>query len=242
MRSTSRCGRLARSPITVVVLALACALATPASTSADEPEYTHTFHLRDCTFSTTGRNTFMILEPGYRLVLEGELNGSEARVEITVLPETVTINGRELRVVQEREEEDGVLVEVSRSYVALCRETGALFYAGEDVEIYVDGEVVSREGSWRAGVGGARGGLLMPGLPILGARYYQEYAPGVALDRAEIVSLGAIVETPAGRFERCLKTRETTPLEPDAVDFKSYAPGVGVVEDGPLRLVSYGFH
>jgi hypothetical protein len=236
-------GKTTRSR-TAIALALALAtspLVTTTAAFADEPEYTRTFHLRDCTFSTTGRNTFMILEPGYQLVLEGESDGVRQRVEMTVLRETVTINGRELRVVLEREEEDGVLVEVSRSYVAHCRQTGGIFYAGEDVDIYRNGELVSHEGSWRAGRNGARGGLLMPGLQILGSRYFQEYAPGVALDRAEVVSLGTTVETPAGRFDRCLKTRETTPLEPGVETFKTYAPGVGVVEDGVLRLVSYGF-
>lgn len=217
-------------------------LVTTTRAFGDEPEYTSTFHLRDCTFSTTGRNTFVILEPGYQLVLEGEKDGVRERVEVTVLRETVTINGRVLRVVQEREEADAVLVEVSRSYVALCRETGGLFYAGEDVDIYENGEIVSHEGTWRAGVNGARGGLLMPGLPILGSRYFQEQAPGVALDRAEIVSLSAVVDTPAGRFERCLRTRETTPLEPGVECFKTFAPGVGVVEDAHLRLVAYGFN
>ena len=33
---------------------------------------------------------------------------------------------------------------------------------------------------------------------------------------------------------------ETTPLEPDNEDEKLYAPGVGLLQDGSLKLVRYG--
>jgi hypothetical protein len=58
------------------------------------------------------------------------------------------------------------------------------------------------------------------------------------MDRAEVVSLSERVTTPAGTFEKCLKTEETTPLEPGR-ESKLYAPGVGLVTDGSLVLVSY---
>jgi hypothetical protein len=44
---------------------------------------------------------------------------------------------------------------------------------------------------------------------------------------------------PAGRFDRCLKTRETTPLE-SGTEYKHYAPGVGLLQDGGLKLVRHG--
>jgi hypothetical protein len=81
----------------------------------------------------------------------------------------------------------------------------------------------------------------MPGIILLGSRYFQEVAPRVAMDRAEIVSMTAIVQTPAGKFQNCLKTKETTPLEPSVTEFKLYAPTIGIVKDGPLKLVSHGF-
>jgi len=61
------------------------------------------------------------------------------------------------------------------------------------------------------------------------------------MDRVEIVSLTGRSTTPAGVFENCLKTRETTPLERFARDTKVYARGVGIVEDGPLKLVSHKY-
>ena len=75
------------------------------------------------------------------------------------------------------------------NYFAICKETNSVIYFGEDVDNIENAVVVNHDGSWLAGVKGARAGLIMPGMPLLGARYYQEVAPGVALDRAEIESL-----------------------------------------------------
>jgi hypothetical protein len=183
----------------------------------------------------------MILEPGYRLVLEGDDDGEAVRLEILVLEETETVGDVVTRVVEERETKDGELFEVSRNYFAFCVENASFFYFGEEVDFYENGEVVSHEGSWRADEGDAKYGLQMPGLPLYGSRYYQEVAPDVAEDRAEILSLKEVEETPAGRFTRCLKVRETTPLEPDAREFKLYAPGVGLIKDADLELVEFGF-
>jgi hypothetical protein len=80
----------------------------------------------------------------------------------------------------------------------------------------------------------------MPGLPLVGAKYQQEVAPGDAMDRAEIVSVSETVKTPAGEFKNCLKIKETTPMEPGNVGYKYYAPGIGLVQDGNCKLVSYG--
>ena len=84
---------------------------------------------------------------------------------------------------------------------------------------------------------GARFGLMMPAVPLLGARYQQETAPGVAMDRATIVALDDTLTTPAGRFERVLQVEEGTELEPGARESKWYAPGVGLIRDASLRIV-----
>ena len=184
----------------------------------------------------TGRNPYFILEPGYVLVLEG----GGAQLTITVLDETKTIDGVETRVVVERETRGGALVEVSRNYFAMSKRTNDVFYFGEDVDLYKDGAVVSHEGAWLSGVNGAKFGLMMPGQVSLNARYYQETAPGVAMDRTEIVSTSATVKTPAGEFKNCVKVKETSPLAPFITDYKYYAPGIGMVQDGKLRLVTFG--
>jgi len=80
----------------------------------------------------------------------------------------------------------------------------------------------------------------MPGIPLVGARYYQEFAPGIDMERTEIVSTGATVSTPAGIFRNCLKIRETNPLEAGETEYKYYAPGAGLVQDESYKLVTYG--
>jgi hypothetical protein len=194
------------------------------------------FAMDKCVFSSTGRNPFFILEPGYQLVLEGKEGQKAIRLEISVLNETKKVGSVETRVVEEKETADGKLTEISRNYFAICSLTEDVFYFGEDVDIYKNGKVVSHEGSWLAYQGNNRPGLLMPGAPKIGAKYYQEVAPGVAMDRAEVVSLTESLQTPAGLFKGCLKTLETTPLESKSTEYKIYASGVGLIKDGDLLL------
>jgi hypothetical protein len=145
------------------------------------------------------------------------------------------VDGIRTRVVEERETKAGNLIEVSRNYFAISRTTGDVYYFGEDVDHYKDGKVVGHEGSWLAGVNGARFGLMMPGFPAVNDRYHHEVAPGVAMDRAEIIALKEDVATPAKNFEHCLRIRESSTLKSGTSD-KLYAPDVGLVQDGKLLL------
>ena len=164
-------------------------------------KWTDSFGQEECTFASVGRNRFFVLEPGYQLVLES----SSAKVVITVLNETKKIGNVETRIIEEREEEDGQLKEISRNFFAICKQHGDVFYFGEEVDIYKDGKIVDHEGQWRADDGNSQAGIIMPGTVLLGARYYQEIAPN-AQDRAEIISTDVTMTTPAGTFKKCLKT------------------------------------
>ena len=193
-------------------------------------------------FSSTGTNPYFVLKPGYFLILEGTDEGKKVQLTVTVLDETKTVDGVETRVVEEREKDISAdkLIEVSRNYFAVGKRTNTVYYFGEDVDMYKNGQVTSHEGSWQSGVKGARFGVTMPGIALLGSRYYQEVAPGIAMDRGENVSMTENLETAAGSFKNCLQVKETTPLEPDVKEFKFYANGVGLVQDGKLKLVKYG--
>jgi hypothetical protein len=193
------------------------------------------------TFTNAGRNTYFILEPGYQRTFVGKEDGKKVDLIITVLAETKQVNGVETRVVEEREWVDGKLVEVSRNYFAIGATTHHAYYFGEEVDMYKDDKIVSHEGAWLAGVDGAKHGIAMPADARLGVRYYQEQAARIAMDRAEHVSTDAVVKAPAGKFKKCLKVKETTPLEPGNEEFKLYAPGIGLVQDGELKLVKHGF-
>lgn len=199
-------------------------------------EWTSDFSSDKDTLNSTGRNPYFILEPGYQMVFENE----NEKVVKTVLDETKIVDGVECRVVEERETKNGKLVELSRNYFAISKRTNSVYYFGEDVEEYKNDKVVGHTGSWLAGKDGAKYGLMMPGVPLLNSRFYQEVAPKVAEDRAEIIELGMSIKTPAGQFKDCVKIEETTPLEPNAKESKVYAPGVGCVRDGDLKLVKFG--
>jgi hypothetical protein len=192
-------------------------------------------------FLAEGENRYFILKPGYQLRLLGKESGKQVELVVTVTDDTRVIAGTRTRVVEERESQGGELVEISRNYFAFEPSTKNIYYFGEDVDIYQRGTVVNHEGSWLAGVAGARFGLMMPGTPRVGMKHFQEQAGGLAMDHAEIVSLTERVVTPAGTFAGCLKTKETTPLEKGAVEYKVYAPGIGLLKDGELTLASYGY-
>ena len=202
-------------------------------------EFTDEFGIEDLTFRTSGENPYFPLIPGRQLLLQGTDDGEVVRVLISTLHQTTRVNGVWTRVIEEREWVDGELVEVSRNFFAHCKENGSVFYFGEDVDIYEDGEIVSHEGAWRAGTNGARAGVIMPGLALVGSRYFQEVAPGLALDRAEHVSQEEFVETPAGAFTDCLFIEETSPLEPGSTSEKSYAPGIGLIQDNEVKLIGF---
>ena len=225
-------------PLFVLPVLAAGLVALPPAPAA-ERVFTDTFGVEKTDLSSTGTNRFFILTPGYTLQFEGKEGGRATTLAITVLNETRVVDGVETRVVEERESVDGALVEVSRNFFAISRRTSDVFYFGEDVDIYRDGKIVDHEGAWHSGEKGARFGLMMPGTPLVGARYQQEVAPKVAMDRAEVVSVTETMVTPAGTFAGCLKTEETTPLEKGR-EYKLYAPFVGLIQDAGLRLVKYG--
>jgi len=227
-------------------------------------KFTQNFRTEDCKFKATGVNPYFKLLPGYYLDLEGEDDGEDAKVVITVLKDTKWIDyngGIITRVVEEREWVGDDLVEISRNFFAICDKTNDVFYFGElslecedgfnDDDLCEDG--ADDEGSWE--VGGeneAKPGIIMPGSFLLGAKYFQEIAEeDDALDRGQNVKMGLTVNTDAGTFTDCVKVIDTSSAEQDEGDDdvclrkngdpKKYCPDVGLVQDEDLKLVKYGF-
>lgn len=213
-----------------------CAFAGTQGQVPDSDRFIATFPVDKKDFVTTGKSTYFILEPEFQIVLKG----ATEEVIITVLEKTKMVDGVKTRVVEEREFEDGELKEVSLNYFAMDRKTKDVYYFGEDVDIYEDGKVVRHEGEWLSGEKGARYGMIMPGEPRVGFRHYQEIAPGSALDRAEVVSLSELIKTPGGEFKNCLKIEETSGMDSKEKGFKTFAPGIGVIQDEDMLLVRYG--
>jgi hypothetical protein len=186
--------------------------------------------------SSIGVNPYFNLTPGHQLVLKSDTDS----LTITVLNQTRIVDGVETRVVEERETAGGKLAEVSRNYFAISTRNNDLFYFGEEVDTYKDGQVTGHGGAWLAGVNGARPGMMLPGTAAVGMRFYEEMSPGVAMDRSEIVSTSETATTPAGTFTNCVKIAESSALEKGDPEIKLYAPGAGLLSDEDFRLVSYG--
>lgn len=227
-------------PLALVLMALVASGSMASGQTPAQKGWVDTFAVDKKDFVSAGSNTFFRLEPGYRLKLEGREGLRRVTLVITVLEKTRLVDGVETRVVEERESKGGRLAEVSRNFFAFSTADQGVYYFGEEVDIYKDGKVVGHEGAWESGKDGARFGLMIPGRPEIQARFYQEIAPGVAMDRAEIVSLDASIKTPAGEFKGCLRVAETSPLESGAKEYKLYAPGIGLINDASLRLVEHG--
>jgi hypothetical protein len=226
--------RLVAFSVLLVATLLACkSTSTPGEFASDYGEDAGDFADR-------GRNPFFNLEPGYELRFAGKEDAKDVELVIRVTGDTRKFGPITTRVVEERETVGGALAEISRNYFAISKRTNNIYYFGEDVDIYKNGAVSGHGGSWHHGEGGARYGLAMPARAEVGARFMQENAPHAAMDRGEIVSVTEVLAVPAGRWTNCVKVRETTPLEPDNVEYKYYAPGVGLVRDGSCLLVSYG--
>lgn len=232
----------------VIAIAIATAailiLGTSSMVNAQNESWTSSFNIENCNFSTTGTNPYFILQPGYRLVFAGVEDGEPLNVTVTVSNETKVVgDGIVTRVVEERtvNSETNDLKEITKDYFAICDKSNSVFYFGEDVNNYENGEVVNHEGSWLHGSDNARAGLIMPGTILLGSRYYQEIAPDIALDKAEIVSMNQTIRIPAGSFRDVIKMTEINDLEPGIQEANLHAPGIGQVIDNELELVSYGY-
>lgn len=229
------------------------ALLPLAAVAEEEADFTDDFPVEECAFMPFGGNAFFSLMPGRRTYFDnsaclasGECEDREDLV-ITVTRELKKVwideDGRRrpvwTRVIVEQERENNELKEISRNYFAMCVPSRDVYYFGEDVDIYEDGDVVSHDGAWLAGRDGAEPGIIMPESAfILGQRYYQEVAPGIALDRAEHVEVDLEIDLQAGNFEDCIEVAESTPLEPGAESTKVYCPGVGLVVDDDLEAIA----
>lgn len=223
-----RHGPIRSIPATVGILCAACLVQTGR-------QWQSVFPVERANLGVKGSNPWFNLTPGYRLSYRDGLDTDT----LTVLAETQRIDGVETRVVEDREAHGGKPVEVTRDYYAIDSATGDVYYFGEDVDAYKDGAVVGHEGSWRSGEKGAKFGLMMPADPKPGRRFFQEQAPGVGMDRAEIAARRDRVVTPAGTFPACVHVVETSTLE-KGTEHKWYAAGVGLVRDGKAYLVGYG--
>jgi hypothetical protein len=192
-------------------------------------------------------NRYLPLAVGSRWVYEGEADesGQIEHIEVAVLPERKEVLGISATVVRDTVSVNGVVLEDTYDWYAQDKD-GNVWYLGEDVRNYEDGKLVDTDGSFEAGVDGALPGIVMLAHPTVGDAYRQEYYVGEAEDLGEVVGIGGDKTVPAGRYTDVLVTKDWNPLEPDVIEQKTYAPGVGVIFEehltggtGTSALVSF---
>ena len=186
-------------------------------------------------FSAGVTNPWFPLKPGTTYVYAGTKDDQKAIDVFAVSKRTKVIDGVQTRVVNDRLYLNGVLEERTSDYYSQDR-CGNVWYFGEDTaQLDAHGNVVSRDGSFRAGVGGAQPGVFMQAHPEFGRQFRQEWSAGNAEDTFKVIAENETVTVPFGRFHHALRTQETTALEPEVVDNKLYARGVGEVVEVAVK-------
>jgi hypothetical protein len=210
------------------------------------PQGAEPVRLDPANFTTKVDNPYWPLTPGSVWVYaDTEARGAHDRDVVRVLRRRKVVAGVRALVVHDRATHGSRLVEDTFDWFAQDRE-GNVWYLGEATQSYAGGKPASTAGSWEAGVHGAQAGIVMPARPAPGVQYRQEYRKGTAEDRARVLSVDDQVQAPAGHFRNALLTKEFTALEPNDLEYKLYAKGVGLVRaigvSGDLSveaLVSY---
>jgi len=227
----------------------AAAVAGQLSQNGGLPQGSEPVDLDPVDFTTRIDNRFWPMKPGNKWVYrETDSRGTNEKVVVKVTGKTKLIaNGITARVIRDTVSERGVPVEITDDWYAQDKQ-GNIWYLGEYVTNYSDGQAVDHAGSFEAGVDGAQAGIAMPANPKPGLSYRQEYYKGEAEDKAAVITVGEEqVQVPFGYFnEDVLMTRDLVPTEPKVQELKFYAPGVGPLlsmhTDGPggrAALISF---
>jgi hypothetical protein len=221
---TSRAVLLIAIPATLLMLMLALPtfLALPAQGA------TITFSKSNFHNPLNIDNKYFPLKPGTTFIYKGTQEGDPTRDTIAVTNNVKVIDGVTTRVTHDTLYVKGVLSEFTDDWYAQD-DSGNVWYMGEfTTDLSNSG---SHEGSWQAGVKGAKAGIIMEAQPKIGDTYQQEFAKGVAEDKATVLSLNEKVCVPYGCFSNVLKTKDFSPLEPSIVENKFYAQNTGDIRE-----------
>lgn len=185
-------------------------------------------------FAARVDNPYLPYKPGTRIHFVGSSGTTAQTDDEVVAHRTKRILGVTCTVFRDTVSEHGRAVERTDDWYAQDIQ-GNVWYMGEDSFELQNGRFVKADDSWKAGVNGAKPGIIMPANPRPGDAYRQEYYPaGKALDEARVLRLGARLTVPYGSFRRVLVTSERSPLEPQT-EHKYYAPGVGEIAERVVK-------
>ncbi len=173
-------------------------------------------------------NPYLPFKPGMMWVYEGESEGEAERTEIVVTTERRDIHGISATVVRDTVSAAGRVAEDTYDWYAQDKD-GNVWYLGEDTTAYEEDGTTSKEGSWEYGVDGALPGIVMLANPTVGDSYRQEYYKGHAEDVAEVVQVGETKKIGIGAYTDVVVTEDWNPLDPEIIENKYFAPGVGLI-------------
>jgi hypothetical protein len=180
-------------------------------------------------------NPWFPLVRGTTFVYRGMKDGEPSREVLRVTNRTKLIQGVRCTVLKDRLYLSGRLEERTTDWYAQDEKGNVWYFGEETAELDKQGRVTSREGSWQAGVDGARTGIYMPAEPKVGQSFAQEFYAGHAEDHFRVVDLAASVSVPYATSKQALLTEEWTPLEPGVIDHKLYVRGIGAVKEQAVK-------
>jgi hypothetical protein len=238
--SRSRSTMLAAAAAAAAALSLAPALAACGSSGAGSkqasaPSSSTTARIDPANFVSRVDNPWYPLKPGSTYRYRGTKDGKPAIDVMTVTHRTKKILGVPNVAVSDKLYLNGKLEETTIDWYTQDRQGNVWYFGERTAELDDKGRVVSREGSWQAGVDGAQPGIFMPAHPTVGQTFRQEYYKGHAEDHFTIASLSASVHVPYTSSSRAMRTTERTPLEPNVLDTKYYVRGIGTVQELQLK-------
>lgn len=178
-------------------------------------------------------NGYFPLKPGTEWVYQ---NTDDETITVTVTDETVEISGVPARVVTDVVVDgDGHTTEDTQDWFAEDVDGNVWYFGERTIASDPESLLATAEGSWETGVDGAKPGIVMPAVFVVGDVYRQEFLLGDAEDIAENLSQTETESVPEGGPTvascdgDCLETHEYTPIEPDQSESKFYAKDVGVI-------------
>lgn len=181
-------------------------------------------------FSTNITHPYWPMKPSTQWIFkETEPGEPDATVVMTVTNQTKTLkSGVKVRVVRDTSFFDGELEEDTFDYFAQHKD-GTLWYFGEDSGYYEHGKFKEDAGSFEHGVDGAQAGVALPADPKVGQKFRLEYYKAQAEDQIEILDINTFAQVEAGKYHKVLMTKDTSPIEPNVLEHKFYAYGVGPI-------------
>jgi hypothetical protein len=176
-------------------------------------------------------NPYLPLTAKRRCVLRGRGERSVRTVLDRTRRFTIGAAPVDAAVIRDEDYEHGDLVERTRDYFAQA-DDGTVYYLGEDVDHVRAGKVVGHRGAWLYGRDTDVPGIVMPAHPQVGDQFRSEDVPGITTESDRVEEAGLRVRIHGVLYTGAIRIQEFVQPEGE-VEYKVYAPGVGLVVEYP---------